>query len=161
MEAQGGSVSLMELRMRHQGSGNPQKRQLSLALIINIIIITINWIELLILFHRKLMSRQGYPSVLFSLHLKADFEMSTWKQLFIWETVPGYTSKSKRGKWGREAWEAPEGHVSERITAVDSGINPTWIHWGTMWNAPQKCPTKACVKMDFLFTDICPSLVEG
>ena len=63
-------------------SDDPQKHQLPFALTIDI-----NRIELLILFPRKLMPRQKHLSVLFSLHLKTDFKMSTWPQLFIWELL--------------------------------------------------------------------------
>ena len=75
-------------------SDDSQKHQLPFALVIEI-----NRIELLILFPGKLMPRQEYLSVLFSLHLKTDFKMSTWPQLFIWELliVLGYTSE-KVGK---------------------------------------------------------------
>lgn len=48
--------------------------------------------------------------------------------------------------------EASEGHVGERISVVDSEIKPIWIHEGTMWSAPQKCPMKTWV--EFLSTDI-------
>lgn len=50
--------------------------------------------------------------------------------------------------------EASEGHVGERISVVDSEINPIWIYEGTMWSAPQKCPMKTWVEMEFLSTDI-------
>lgn len=50
--------------------------------------------------------------------------------------------------------EASEGHVGERISVVDSAINPIWIHEGAMWSAPQKCPMKTWVEMEFLSTDI-------
>lgn len=42
--------------------------------------------------------------------------------------------------------EASEGHVGERISVVDSEINPIWIHEGAMWSAPQKCPMKTWVE---------------
>lgn len=50
--------------------------------------------------------------------------------------------------------EASEGHVGERISVVDSEINPIWIHEGAMWSAPQKCPMKTWVEMEFLSIDI-------
>ena len=50
-------------------SDDSQKHQLPFALIIDI-----NRIDLLILFPRKLMPRQEYLSVLFSLHLKTDLD---------------------------------------------------------------------------------------
>lgn len=94
----------------------PKKElQLPFALIMN----TNNNLNYYYYFPDTLIPRRGYLSTLGPTHLKADFDRRAWEHLSIWELASGYTGAEVR-QLRQELREAPEGHVSEGIIAVDT-----------------------------------------
>ena len=84
------------------------------------------------------MLRRGYLSALGSIHVKEDYDTSTWEQLFHWELGPWYTSR--RGwKTTRRREGAPERWTSDRTVALD---NSAYSHWGP-FEEPCRAPLRS------------------
>lgn len=86
--------------------------------------------------------------------------MSAWEHLFILELALGYT-REEVGQMRQEAREAPEGHVSEGITAVDVELIPTWVHLGNDVECPLEafhqglCPAGVSIPLGMALNRLC------